>query len=100
MNLPDCRYFHYDAFRGREVMRCRLLEQSRNHAQWSLSLCGSCPVPGTLVNTNCKELMLEAEVVRRFGLFRRVQISFAACGDSKVPLSDPLYCPSCEGNAP
>ena len=96
MNFPDCRYFHYDAFRGREVMRCRLLEQSGQHDQWSLKLCGNCPVPDILRETTCTDLLLEGEVKRGFlGFFPRVEV-FAVCGDSLQQLSDPQHCAKCE----
>lgn len=95
MKFPDCKYFHYDAFRGREVMRCRLLEQSGNHTQWTPKLCESCPVPDILRETNCKDLLLEGEVVRRFGLFPRVQV-FAVCGRGMKQLDDAKHCPTCE----
>ncbi|MDQ4076735.1 MAG: hypothetical protein M3220_10895 [Chloroflexota bacterium] len=94
MNLPNCRFFHYDAFRGREVMRCRLLERAGKHEQWSLKLCGSCPVPGILAETTCDNLLLEGEVVRRFGLFPRVE-TFAVCANSMELLPDPKHCPDC-----
>jgi hypothetical protein len=96
MNHPDCRYFHYDAFRGREIMRCRLLEQSGNHDEWSLRLCDSCPVPRLVQETTCRDLMLEGEVKRRFGLFPRVEV-FAVCGNAMQPLHDPRNCPYCTG---
>lgn len=98
MDFPTCRYFHYDAFRGREVMRCRLLEQSGQHTGWSLKLCQSCPVPAVLAESSCQHLLLEAEIGRRFGLFSRVQL-FAACGAAHQPLADPKRCPTCEAKA-
>lgn len=94
MNYPNCRFFHYDAFRGREVMRCRLLERAGQMEQWSLKLCESCPVPAILAESDCEDLMLEAEVKRRFGLFTRVEV-FAACGRGMQALEDPRHCPTC-----
>lgn len=94
MDFPDCRFFHYDAFRGREVMRCRLLERAGKHSQWSLKLCGSCPVPGILQQSNCEHLLLEADVKRRFGLFPRVEV-FALCTEGMSRLDDPNRCPHC-----
>lgn len=95
MKTPDCRYFHYDNFRGREMMVCRLLERAGRADEWSLKLCGSCPVPGILRESDCDELMLEGDVGRRFGLFPQMNV-FAVCGDSMQPLADPKHCPSCE----
>jgi hypothetical protein len=98
MKHPNCRFFHYDAFRGREVMRCRLLERTGKHEQWSLKLCGSCPVPNVLAGSDCEGLVLEANVARRFGLFPHVEV-FAVCARSMQPLADPMHCPSCEESA-
>lgn len=94
MNFPDCRYFHHDAFRGRERMLCRLLEKSGELDQWTLKLCGKCPVPAILRETECEDLLLEGSVARRFGLFPRVEV-FGACGRSMKPLDDPKRCAAC-----
>ncbi len=75
-------------------MRCRLLERAGKHDQWSIKLCGSCPVPSILAETKCNHLMLEGTITRRFGLFPRVEV-FAACGDSMQSLPDPRQCPAC-----
>ncbi|MGB0385328.1 MAG: hypothetical protein ACPGWR_10940 [Ardenticatenaceae bacterium] len=96
LNLPNCRFFHYDAFRGREIMRCRFLEQTGEHGTWSVRLCGSCPVPDVLAETTCEEVLLEGHVESSlFGLVSQVEISFAACAVAKRPLSDPKDCPAC-----
>lgn len=95
MEFPNCRFFHYDAFRGREVMLCRLLERSAQMDQWSLKLCESCPVPGLLRESSCDHLLLEAGIGRRFNLFPRVEV-YAVCGEAMETLSDPRRCPTCE----
>ena len=78
-------------------MRCRLLERQGEHDQWSLRLCGSCPVPTITRQSSCRELVLEGHVTRRFGLFPRMEV-FAVCAESYKPLADPLRCPHCEGS--
>ncbi len=95
MKAPQCTFFHYDAFRGREVMRCRLLERAGKHEQWSLKLCGSCPVPAIQAESHCTDLVLEGDVTRRFGLFPRVEV-YAVCAASMEPLANPKQCPHCE----
>ncbi|MDQ7028338.1 MAG: hypothetical protein Q9O62_00465 [Ardenticatenia bacterium] len=62
---------------------------------WSLKLCRTCPVPKLLEESTCRELVLEGEVVRRFGLFPRVHV-FAVCAASLTPLDNPTRCPHCE----
>lgn len=96
--FPDCRFFHYDYFRGSERMECRLLKRSGNGQEWSLKLCQSCPVPDILRETTCTDLALEAEVTRKFGIFPRVEV-FAVCASSLDELDDPRRCPYCEQNA-
>ncbi|HBY98580.1 MAG: hypothetical protein M5U01_04155 [Ardenticatenaceae bacterium] len=92
---PDCPYFHGDYFRGRAKEECRLLERSGYGEQWTINLCSSCPVPGIVRDTTCNHLALEAEIVRKFGLFPRVSV-FAICTDSLQSLPDPRHCPGCE----
>ncbi|MCB0078066.1 MAG: hypothetical protein KDD73_11690 [Anaerolineales bacterium] len=94
MKLPDCPFFHHDAFRGREVMRCRLLERQGEHEQWSLKLCASCPVPSVVRESDCEALVVEGHVVRRFGLFPRMTV-FAVCAARFQSLDDPRHCPHC-----
>lgn len=94
--FPRCRFFHYDYFRGSERMECRLLQRSGYGEVWNLKLCQTCPVPRLLEETTCRELVLEGEIVRKFGLFPRVRV-FAVCAASLQPLADPRRCPHCEG---
>lgn len=94
-DFPDCRFFYYDYFRGRERMECRLLKRSGHGDEWQLKLCQSCEVPEILRETTCDNLALEAEVVRRFGLFPRVKV-FAICAASLQQLNDPRHCAHCE----
>lgn len=96
MTTPvDCKYFYGDYFRGRNHEECRLLEASpENQRPWKRKLCDTCPVPDILRQTKCRSLALEAKVTRK--LFReRVEVTFAACTEHVVELSDPLNCTDC-----
>ena len=94
-NPVNCRYFYGDYHRGKNVEECRLLtENPSNERPWRRKHCDSCPVPETLIASNCRDLALEAEVRRKF-LREQVVITFAICTKHVLELDDPLYCPKC-----
>jgi hypothetical protein len=91
----NCRYFHGDYFRGKNQEECRLIAANpENERPWRRRLCDSCPVPEILITSNSRDLLLEAEVKRRF-LRDGVDVTFAICAKHMVELSDPRYCPEC-----
>jgi hypothetical protein len=91
----NCRYFYGDYFRGKNQEECRLIAANpSNSRDWKRSLCDRCPVPKLLIDTNCQELLLEAEVKRSF-LRDQVEVTFAICAKHKLELSDPRTCPEC-----
>ncbi len=91
----NCRFFYGDYHRGNERETCRLLEASpRNERPWRRKLCNSCPVPALLLTSNCRTLLLEAEVRRRF-LSERVEVTFSVCSEHLIELEDPQFCPRC-----
>lgn len=45
---------------------------------WRPSLCKTCPVPAILLANACPNMVLEAQVGRRWGLLRQVKVR-AAC---------------------
>jgi hypothetical protein len=91
----NCRYFYGDYHRGRNREECRLLAaNSNNERPWRRKLCDSCPVPALLLTTNTPELVLEAEVKRKF-LWDQVEVTFAICQKHLIELADPRDCPQC-----
>lgn len=91
----NCRYFFGDYHRGNNREACRLLEASpRNEYPWRRKHCNSCPVPALLLETNCRDLLLEAGVQKGF-LRERVEITFAVCARHMIDLEDPHFCPQC-----
>jgi len=97
----NCRYFYADYHRGREYEECRLIKRNPDSRPWRRALCDTCPVPRILRETNCPEIALEATVVRRWGVFERVEV-FAVCARHLIELEDPTRCPHCaaEGHGP
>lgn len=91
----NCRYFYGDYHRGSQRETCRLLEESpRNERPWHRKLCNRCPVPTFLLMSNCRSLVLEAEVKKRF-LSERVEVTFSVCSEHLIELEDPQFCPLC-----
>ena len=94
-NKPvNCRYYYADFFRGRDHEECRLLKRNPESRPWRRALCDSCPVPDILISTNCKEIALEATVVKKWGFMERVEV-YAVCAKHYVELDNPRYCPEC-----
>ena len=94
-NPVNCRYFYRDYHRGKNVEECRLLDENPNNArQWKRKLCDSCPVPELIIVSNSRDLILEAEVKRRF-LRDYVEVTFAVCGKHMIELEDGRHCPAC-----
>jgi hypothetical protein len=96
MNKPvNCRYFYGDYFRGKEKEDCRLLAASPgNSRQWKRSHCANCPVPALIIASNCRDLLLEAKIERKF-LSEKVEVTFAVCARHMIELSDPNFCSKC-----
>lgn len=91
----NCRYFFGDYFRGKEKEECRLLEANPDNPHaWKRSHCDTCPVPALIITSNCRDLLLEADVERKF-LRERVRVTFAVCKKHMLELADPLHCPQC-----
>ncbi len=91
----NCRYFYGDYHRGRSTESCRLLEQNtKSERPWKRKHCDTCPVPELLIVSNCRHLLLEAEVKRKF-LRESVEITLAICSKHMIELSDGRHCPQC-----
>ena len=90
----NCRYYYADFHRGRNHEECRLLKRNPESRPWRRVLCDSCPVPDILNSTNCKEIALEATVVKKWGLLERVEV-YAICAKHLVELDNPKFCSQC-----
>lgn len=84
----ECRFYYQDFHRGRSVQECRLIARHPDSEPWQISLCRTCPVPGILRANASPYLVLEARLVRRFFLWKRVQV-FAICSRHLVEIEDP-----------
>jgi len=96
INKPvNCRYFYGDYFRGKNKEECRLIAANpENERPWHRGLCDRCGVPELLITSNCRDLLLEGEVKRKF-LRDNVEVTFAICSKHKISLDNPHNCPEC-----
>ena len=91
----ECKHYYEDFNRGRQTQECRLIQRNRESAAWTPDLCARCKVPEILRANGSPNLRLEASVVRRFGLFRRVKVT-ASCMRCMAPVKDPIRgCQTC-----
>jgi len=94
-NPVNCRYFYGDYHRGKNIEECRLIDSNPdNQRPWRRKLCDTCPVPEILITSNSRDLLLEAEVKRKF-LRDQVEVTFAVCAKHMNELEDGRYCPQC-----
>lgn len=96
----ECPYYYEDFYRGRSHQECRLLQRNPRSEAWQPQLCAHCPVPDILRANSCPNMLLEAQVVRRwFGLVRRVEV-YAVCTAHQVEVQDPYVgCGHCHPQA-
>ena len=91
----ECRFYYEDNYRARVHQECRLIARNPHSERWTPDLCGRCPVPGILRANACSDLVLEGRVVRRFGLFSRVEVT-AFCARHLVDVPEPMVgCGQC-----
>lgn len=96
----ECTFYYQDFHRSRATQECRLIERNPDSEAWQPSLCATCPVPGILRANASPHLALEARVVKRFFVQRRVEI-YAVCSKHLIELDDPhIGCPQCQAEAP
>ena len=96
----ECRFYHEDYHRGRELQECRLIARNRTSERWTPKLCTNCPVPRILQANACANMILEARAVRRFGLLRRVRVE-AFCTLQMSEVADPMVgCGECHRHRP
>ncbi len=86
-----CKFYYEDSYRKSTIKECRLIELNPASEPWQDKLCGGCPVPKILKHNPCANLALQAEVISRWGLFRRVK-AFAVCTVKMEKIGDPMGC--------
>lgn len=69
----ECKFYYEDFHRGRSKQECRLIQRNPASEAWRPNLCKTCPVPAILRANACPNMVLEAQVGRRWGLLRQVK---------------------------
>jgi hypothetical protein len=96
----ECKFYYQDFYRGRSTQECRLLLRRPQRERWDPSLCRSCPIPGILRANACPNMMLEAQIIRRFFFWRRVKVS-AFCLKTLKEVENPYVgCGECHLHRP
>ncbi|GAB4310676.1 MAG: hypothetical protein Kow00117_04120 [Phototrophicales bacterium] len=97
----DCRYYHEDFHRGREIQECRLVKDNPESMRWHPSDCSKCPVPDILNANASPYLQLKLSITTRFSVFgRKLKVS-ASCEKHRIPIEDAFTgCPKCYEERP
>jgi hypothetical protein len=92
----ECRFYHEDFHRGREIMECRLVRANPESARWQPRDCAKCPVPDILNANASPDMELTLTIKPKFlGLSREMKVT-ATCMRHRVPITDPyIGCPQC-----
>ncbi|UYN91728.1 MAG: hypothetical protein KIT70_10265 [Anaerolineales bacterium] len=90
----ECRHFHGDYFRGRNIERCRLLDAYR--LPWTPDLCTDCPVPEILAANACEHQSLVPRIHKPlFFMKPAVQVT-AECSQCQCTVEEPrIGCGQC-----
>ncbi len=85
----ECKYYHGDFHRGRNVQACRLIERSNDSLPWNPSLCATCPVPDILRANASETLVLDGKVVSKFFGFKKQVVVEGWCSECFSAVPDP-----------
>ena len=96
----ECRYYHEDFHRGRNIQECRLVNENPESQRWHPSDCNKCPVPDILLANASPDLALTLIIKKGFLGFGRSHSVTARCLKHHVPVEDPyIGCTLDHGNA-
>ncbi|MBN2677716.1 MAG: hypothetical protein JXR32_06585 [Anaerolineaceae bacterium] len=85
----ECKYFHGDYYRGRNIETCMLIGTQPPPHHWTPDLCISCPVPGILRANACEHMILSGKVKRGLLFWRRHVVIEAYCNKSNQKVDKP-----------
>jgi hypothetical protein len=90
----ECKHFHGDYYRGRNIERCRLLEAHR--LTWSPELCEKCPVPEILAANACEHQALLPSINKPL-FFMKPEVHIRAeCSQCQCTVEEPrIGCGQC-----
>lgn len=92
----ECRYFYGNYYRGKNQEECRLWEDKDLPAEWSSSLCKSCPIPGIQRANACPNMELRPQIKSYLLGFKKLMSVNAYCTKSDQVVSEPeIGCGQC-----
>lgn len=97
----DCRHYHADFHRGRNIQECRLAKENPTFLNWQPSDCARCSVPDILNANASPNMQLILTIKSGFlGFGRRNEVK-ASCIKHRIPVEDPYTgCAQCNADRP
>jgi biotin carboxylase len=97
----ECRHYHEDFHRGRNIQQCRLTKENPSSASWKPGDCSKCDVPEILNANASKELQLTVTVKSSLmGMIRKVEVE-AYCLKHHISIQDAYVgCQQCNAERP
>ncbi len=84
----ECRHYHADFHRGRNVQECRLIRGNTESMPWKPQDCAKCEVPDILNANASRRLELTATVKTKFMGFGRIVEVKAFCDGKEIDNKD------------
>lgn len=90
----ECKFYHEDFHRGRNIQECRLVKENAESLRWRPEDCSKCAVPDILNANASPNMELKLTIMpRMLGFGRKLEIS-AWCLRHRIPIEDPYVgCP-------
>lgn len=81
----ECKHYHEDFHRGRNVQECRLVKQNPNSERWHPNDCSKCSVPDILMANADPDMELTLTISRGFmGFGRKIGVGAKSLKDGVV----------------
>ena len=97
----ECRFYHQDFHRGKNVQECRLVRDNPESLRWRPVDCTNCPVPAILAANASRDMELTLTIKPRLlGIGRQRELT-AVCLRHHIDIEDPYVgCPKCNAERP
>lgn len=97
----ECRFYHADFHRGRNLQECRLIRDNPDSLRWRPVDCTGCPVPEILKANASRDMELTLTIKPRLLGIGRQKVVSAECIRHRLPIDDPYVgCPKCNAERP
>ena len=97
----ECKFYHEDFHRGRNIQECRLAKGNPESMPWKPVDCSHCPIPDMLAANASPYLELKLTIKPRLLGLGRMLVVDAVCLRHHIPIEDPYVgCPKCNEDRP